>query len=502
MFVLCSLLVSCAPSPTPDSQRRDSDLIVGLAEANVPDPELGIGQFVNLLSFESLTNNSLADGRVDARLAARWAWENDYRRLRVFLRPGIFLHDGRPFSGTTAVEIVRRTISSPGNLARYPSLRDVSTVSVDNELEILFDLARPSPMLPEDLTVPMNAGPDAVGTGPYQVVQRDDELVLQRFDRYHGGTPSIERVIVRPFEQLRTTWASLLRGEVDMVYDVPADAVEFILNDDVQVVRVPRWYQFSVVFNSSKRPFQSPLVRRALNVAIDRTSVVERVLRGHGAPSTGPVWPNYWAYDATVGSYSYNPAQAASLLDAAGLPPASVGGSPNAPPARFRFTCLIPENFSVWERIALELQKDLFDVGVDMQFEIVAFEEFNRRIGEGDFEAVFLDLISGPSPSRFSIFWRSARTFEGVYNVFGYENADAEQAFESLRYATNDAAMRTLTQRLQRVMLEDPPALFIAWNERARALRREFVLPEEANSDLIWTLHQWTRAPRQVASAP
>jgi hypothetical protein len=62
--------------------------------------------------------------------------------------------------------------------------------------------------------------------------------------------------------------------------------------------------------------------------------------------------------------------------------------------------------------------------------------------------------------------------------------------------------MRTLTQRLQRVMLEDPPALFIAWNERARALRREFVLPEEANSDLIWTLHQWTRAPRQVASAP
>ena len=62
-----------------------------------------------------------------------------------------------------------------------------------------------------------------------------------------------------------------------------------------------------------------------------------------------------------------------------------------------RFTCLFPANFSVLERIALEVQKQLYDVGVDMQFEVVPIEEYDRGFETGEFDAVLIDMISGPT---------------------------------------------------------------------------------------------------------
>ena len=131
--------------------------------------------------------------------------------------------------------------------------------------------------------------------------------------------PQIAQVVIKPFEQLRTAWASLLRGEVDMVTDVPPDAVQFIKNDDVDVVSYSRPFQYLVAFNSRRPLFSSPVVRRALNYAVDRQLVIDRVLQGRGLPSTGPLWPKHWAYDSSIPPYTFDPALAMSLLDGAGL---------------------------------------------------------------------------------------------------------------------------------------------------------------------------------------
>ena len=43
-----------------------------------------------------------------------------------------------------------------------------------------------------------------------------------------------------------------------MVTDVPPEAVEFIQNDDIQVISFPRGYQYLIAFNSRTPPFKSP----------------------------------------------------------------------------------------------------------------------------------------------------------------------------------------------------------------------------------------------------
>jgi len=147
------------------------------------------------------------------------------------------------------------------------------------------------------------------------------------------------------------------------------------------------------------------------------------------------------------------------------------------------------------------VQKDLSNIGVDMQFKVVKLDDHRALVGKGQFEAAFINMISGPTPSRPYMWWRSARAFKGLYNVFGYESAEAERAFGVLLRSTNEVAVRTATAQLQRVFYEDPPAIFIAWDTRTRAVSRRLEVPNDGR-DPMWTLWKWAvKSPREVALA-
>jgi peptide/nickel transport system substrate-binding protein len=496
-----SIGFGCRPAPAQSSSRA-TELIIGFPEGNVTAPDLGTGQFTSNLSMEGLTSRPDMDGRALPRLAESWQWENDGFRLRFKLRPGVFFHDGRPMSATIVADILRAAIGRPNIAESYPSLADIRSVHVDGELEIFLELSRRSAFLTEDLNMPLNlcaADDEAadcrrdVGTGPFKVVQRDaGDIVFERFDRYYEGAPAIKRVHVKTFDALRTAWSSLLRGEVDMVTDVPAEAVEFVQSDRVDVIRYKRRYQYMVAFNSRHPEFASPSVRRAFNLAVNREALIQRALRGYGTSATGPIWPRYWAYDTSIPPFAFDARLATTLLNDAGLVEGKAGAKSNVPNARLRFTCLLVEDFSVHERLGLELQKQLYDVGVDMQFEVVSLQDYNDRIRDGQFEAVLVDMVSGPSLGRPYVFWRSAARFQGL-NKFGYENDEAERLFEVLRGSPlNEVATRSATSRLQRVFLEDPPALFLAWSERARVVGRRFRPVIEPERDPVLTMWRWT----------
>lgn len=483
-------LPACISSDNTNLPRRNV-LTIGFPESGVAGTELGLGQLTTNFTLEGLTQVSV-DGRVLPRLAQSWTWENDFLKLRLNLRPDVSFHDGTALTSTVVADALSRAIARPGNRALYPSLSDITAVRSEGTRQLVLDLSQPSGFLLEELDLPLGIGPQNVGTGAFRLVRADSSgVLLERFDSYYLGAPKIEQVTIRPFDTLRTAWTSLLRGEVDMVTDVPPEAVEFIRNDDVQVISFARRYQFLIAFNSQKPPFTSPAVRRALNAAVNRGALITNVLQGQGESATGPLWPKHWAYDASIQPFSFDPQRAVSSLEAAGFPLRAAAGTRGSAPARLRFTCLIPADFSLLERVGLEVQKQLYDVGVDMQFEVLPAQEYDSRIRDKQFDAALIDMISGPTFARPYIFWRSARRFKGM-NFFGYENAETERFFQILRTSMNEAAVLSATRRLQRALLEDPPALFLIWNERARAVTRQFRIAEEPGRDPLHTIWQWT----------
>ena len=143
-----------------------------------------------------------------------------------------------------------------------------------------------------------------------------------------------------------------------------------------------------------------------------------------------------------------------------------------------------------FDRIAVLVQKELAEVGIDMKLLPLPQMELTQRLGRGDFDA-FLFEMAGRSLSWVYEFWRS---HEGAFTKSGYQSADA--ILDRIRSARSDDDVRAGVAQLERVMHDDPPAAFLAWQATSRAVSTKFDVAPEENRDIITNAWLWRPAGR------
>jgi peptide/nickel transport system substrate-binding protein len=500
-ILLCSILaVSCTAgdgstvgvSSTPTAVT----LTIGYPHQTGQTLLHGAQQAARLLSFEGLTYLA-RDGRPQPKLAAGWTESPDGLTWTVRLRENAFFHDGSPVDANSVKESLDRSRNAVDR-DRSPGLSDIVKVEVLSPTTLAVHVRDRSRFLLDDLTVAIvkqQSTGAVVGVGPFVTESiSENELVMRGLPNYYRGKPTIDRIVWKSYPAVRGAWAAMMRGEIDFLYEVPQEAVEFIeAETSVRIFSFLRNYAYLVIFNSKREPFDDWRVRRSLNYAINRDTLIERALSKRGQVVSGPIWPLHWAYDAAVASYSYDPARATALLDAANIPRSVKPAGNSGAPGRIHFTCLVPETFALWERMALNVQRDLARVGVNMQIESVPFEVFNQRIGSGDFDAVIMELIVGNTASRPFTFWSSRST----QNSWGYKNTALDEALDDLRHAADDTQYRNAFRRVQVHSLEDPPAIFLALGQITRAVSNRFQVNAPPNTDILPSIPDWhlTDAP-------
>lgn len=481
-----------------DQPTGPSILRIGVPQATSQDPLRGLQQASRFLSLEGLVGSN-RDGRPRPRLAESWNVSPDGLVWTFRLRNDAKFHDGAPVDAEAVKRSLDKSLANLTDRGLAPGLEDVIGIEAPSPSEVIVRLRSRSTFLLDDLTMAISKqgeGGSPVGTGPFVTTSTSgDQIVMSMFRGYYEGTAHVQQIIWKPYPALRAAWAGMMRGEIDFLYEVGQESEEFVRGESsVSTFAFLRPYVFGVVFNSGRQPLNDERVRRALNFAVNRQLIVDQGLKGHGVPAYGPVWPAHWAYDQSAGGYAYDPGRAAAILDAAHkLSTRSSAQVSSVGPARLRFTCLLPENFSIWERMALLVQKQLFDIGVDMSLEALPADAFNQRIARGDFDAVFLEMVSGSTMSRPYFFWHSA----GALNSFGYHNPAVDRALDAIRQAPDDQAYREAVGGLQQSVVADPPAIFLAWGQIARAVSRRFQIPSEPDRDVLLSVSRW-----QPASVP
>jgi ABC-type transport system substrate-binding protein len=122
-----------------------------------------------------------------------------------------------------------------------------------------------------------------------------------------------------------------------------------------------------------------------------------------------------------------------------------------------------------------------------MKLELLSVDVVFKRIDSGEFDAVLADVTNGPTMVRPSLFWRT-----GAPNNWGhYSNPRVDAAFDAMRYASDDVAYKAGLADYERAMVEDPPAIFLAWSERARAVSSRFLVPADPGRDILRSLAFW-----------
>jgi len=231
-------------------------------------------------------------------------------------------------------------------------------------------------------------------------------------------------------------------------------------------------------------------VRKAINEAVDRAALVHDAMNDRGRPADGPIWPEHWARPASTPQFSYNPDDARRLLDAAGLK--ATRNAAGTMPSRFSFACLVYAEDARFERLAVLVQKQLADVGIEMKLQPVNGKDIVQRVASGKFDAFIFEFF-GRSLSFAYDFWRH---HEGAPFDSGYTAADA--ALDRVRSAGSEEETKSAVADLTRVMHDDPPAAFLAWQTTTRAVSTRFAVETEPGRDILSNIWQW----RAVAASP
>jgi peptide/nickel transport system substrate-binding protein len=485
LLLAAAVSVSCSQAAPMAADERPIRIAFG---TGLSVKASGVGMLTALLYSEPLVNHD-ASGRPAPGLAASWHWEQDGHVLRLRLKQGVTFHDGTPLTAPLVVRALNEDRES-----EQPSLGSefITNIDADNDFDIRIRLSQPDAFLLTSLNDVRITHPDKpdVGTGPFELVRRAPIVETKRYAKYHGGLPGSPAVQLITYETQRAAWAALMRGEADAAQDISREAVEFMeQTSQVRTYSVPQPFYFSLVFNHDRAALADPRVRHALSLAINRKRIVQQAMRGRGVVAESPIWLAHWANDDATADEPYNPRRAIALLEEAGYP--LVRRSAGSPANRLLFRCLVWSEDPQYERIAIMVQQQLFDIGVHLELQPATMREIGQLAVSGQFDMLLAQANASRTLNWMYSFWRSPRAGLAPQLNTGYTGADAE--LDRLRGSISDEQFRASLREVRQQFERDAPAAFIAWTEFTRAVHAGIDVGVEAGADPFGSLWKWRR---------
>jgi peptide/nickel transport system substrate-binding protein len=272
----------------------------------------------------------------------------DKTTYEVKLQAGATFHDGSPVTAEDVKYTFERLTKDDavgGKTSPRKSLvGPVKGVEVIDARTARIMLETPWPQFPAFLTlheiVSKNftkaQGADGLatkvmGSGPFKLVEwrTGDSVIMERFEGYYGGSPVLlphakacsERVIFKIIPENASRVAALLAGDVDLINDLPAHAVNQVKsNPNTDVVTVNGTRSNFIALNNQSGPFKDKRVRQAVSHAIDKQLIIDRIMNGNGTPIAGILSPDAFGKNTNLPRLAYDPAKAKALLASAGHP--------------------------------------------------------------------------------------------------------------------------------------------------------------------------------------
>ena len=363
-----------------------------------------------------------ADGEIEPALATSWEPVGD-TAWRFHLRDDVVWHDGEPFTGED-VKFTLERVASDSSLQPYDSYRLIDRVEVVGPHEIIIHTEGPDPLMlnrigrlssgiaPKHYVEQVGWDEFAVnpiGTGPYRFVEwvRDDRIVLEAFEDHWRGAPAYDRVVHRTISEDSTRMAELISGGVDIATNVPPqDRDRVVGSGAADVVLQPTTRIMMIIFNTHDDAITGdPLIREAIELAIDNQLLIDTVMDGLGVPTRARLSPGIGGAPLELfGEVAYDPERAVELIREAGYEPSDLTINVQGPAGRY------PLDAEQAEVIALMLQ----EIGINTEIETLEWSAYQSRIWNADNIEHF--VLMGLGNSMFDN-WFSMRAIqcEGAY---------------------------------------------------------------------------------------
>jgi oligopeptide transport system substrate-binding protein len=365
--ILCLALVACGGSDRPaDVAAKNGILLMGNgAEPMSLDPHLVTGvpenKIISALIEGLIAYHPTDDDEPEPGVAEAWEHNEDYSVWRFRLRDNARWTNGDPVTAGDFVYSWQRMLS-PALGSQYAEMlyvirnaeafhqgriRDFGQVGVkaldDRTLEVTLAGSTPHflPMLKHYSFYPVNPRAveqhggmterqnrwstveNYVGNGPFRLAQWTTNQIIrvEKNPQYwDADRVRLNEIHFFPIENVNSEETAFRAGRLHVTNTVSPDRIPTYRQSMADQLRIdPYLGTYFLRLNVNRAPFNDPRVREALNLAVDRQLIVDRVAQGGQRPASGFVPAGLDEYEP-MDRVRFNPERARQLLAEAGFP--------------------------------------------------------------------------------------------------------------------------------------------------------------------------------------
>lgn len=422
-----------------------------------------------LLKFED-------DGTVVGDLAESWSVSEDKLTWTFSLKQGVKFHNGKELTSADVKATFDRALNAEaGGLRTTEIIKMFTSVEAPDPYTVTITTDAPyGPM--ESLMCNMSLGimdADYIeqygldlgtsaegenGTGPFKVVswERDQEIVVERFDDYFGTPAKLQTVVYTIIPEAASRVIALETGEVDVI-DKPTDEDLARLEADTEnftVLRKPTISQRLFRFGCNDPIISNTKVRQAIVYAIDRQAIIDALFTGSGYPSTAPLAPVTFGY-SDLGEIEQDLELAKSLLAEAGYPDG------------FDTKIVTTERYQNGIELAEIISQQLAEIGINAEIEVWEWSALSASwngITADEFDQPIFIMGAGPSmrdaDGGLRGLYTTSETGLNDRNYGFYSNAEVDALIEQGMQETDQQKRVEIYKEAMEILYREDPVAF------------------------------------------
>ena len=473
-------------------------LVIAIA-ADPPgfDPEAVLNNsagFVMATIYDSLVRYKPGSVDVEPGLAESWDVSADGLTYTFHLRKGVKFHDGTPFNAPNYVKTIKRLLdkSDPDSIFNTGPVEsfiddtygEVASYSATDDNTVVFKFKEVSGPFTTNLAMVWNGvvSPTAVtkfgkdfrnhpvGTGPFifKEYRQGDQVVLDANPNYWGGKPQVDRIVFKVIPDAQAALLAIKRGDVHILADVSVQTVPAARGDaNLVVMNQPGLAVSGIALPNDIKFFSDKRVRQALNYAVDKETLNKTLYQGLAQTMTSPLPSSQWGFDPSLKGYPYDVEKAKKLLADAGYPNG--------------FECELlsyssPRGYNpAGAELAVAIQGYMQKIGVKVNIRKQEMGAFLAETRSGKYDkGMFTTGWSGDNgdPDNF-VYPLFASPSMPVGDTSHYKSADADKLMLEGRRTADHAKRLEIYKKVQAVIVEDAPWIFVNSVLQTRVARKE-----------------------------
>lgn len=302
------------------------------------------GLITSMQIYNGLVYRDPSSNEIKGDLAESWNWE-DEKTIDFKLRQGVKFANGEPFNADDVVFTLNYIVEPANKIVVYDKVKWIKSAERLDDFTVRVHLNAPYPAALDlfSMSVPIYPGEyyrkvgasgmsvKPVGTGPYQVsaITPGSSITLEKNPLYFGGpkpAAKIAKVEVRTVRDVNTQLAELMSGNLDFMWQFPAEVAQKLkATDEFKVTSVETMRIGFITLDAMNRanpnsPMADIRVRKAMNHAINRDAIIAGLVGEGSKKIASACSPIQFGCETNVTEYNYDPVEAKKLLAEAGYP--------------------------------------------------------------------------------------------------------------------------------------------------------------------------------------